>query len=81
MIEKFVEEYVKLIVNDPSIVTVNLVPIDDTMDEIIINTGRTDAGRVIGKEGKMIGNIKTLISGCKAKSGKSYKVLVKSVEE
>ncbi|MGZ8546855.1 MAG: KH domain-containing protein, partial [Sulfuricurvum sp.] len=28
------------------------------------------------KEGKMIGAIKTVISGCKAKDGKSYRINV-----
>lgn len=36
-----------------------------------------DMGRLIGKHGKMICALKTLISGCKAKDGISYKIVIK----
>jgi predicted RNA-binding protein YlqC (UPF0109 family) len=37
--------------------------------------------KLIGKDGKMINSLKTLISGCKAKDGKSYRVTVKANDE
>jgi len=39
-----------------------------------------DIGKLIGKEGRMINSIKAVISGCKAKGGKNYRVNVKAAE-
>lgn len=77
MIERFVHEFVKLIVNEPDKVKVEKREIEPNLAEIIIYASSTDAGKIIGKDGKMISSIKTLISGCKAKDGYSYKIMVK----
>lgn len=76
MIEKFVEEYAKLIVSHPENIDSK---VDETSDlyEITLYAHPNDLGKLIGKEGKMIGSIKNIISGCKAKNGKNYKINVK----
>ena len=76
MIEKFVEEYAKLIVSHPDNIHSK---VDETVDlyEITLYAHANDLGKLIGKEGKMIGSIKNIISGCKAKNGKNYKINVK----
>ncbi len=51
----------------------------DEMIEIVLHANQADVGKLIGKEGKMIGAIKTLISGCKAKDGKSYRINVEAI--
>ncbi len=81
MIEKFLEEFSKLVVDKPELIKVDKEDIDDTFCEIIITADKTDTGKLIGKNGKMINSLKTLISGCKAKDGKSYRVTVKAVDE
>lgn len=81
MIEKFLEEFAKLVVDKPELVKVEKKDIDDTFCEILITADKTDTGKLIGKDGKMINSLKTLISGCKAKDGKSYRVTVKSNDE
>ena len=48
---------------------------------IIAKIYKIDTGKLIGKDGKMINSLKTLISGCKAKDGKSYRVTVKANDE
>ncbi len=78
MVEKFIEEFAKLIANEPHKIRVEKEQLDEKFIQIIIFAGNNDAGKLIGKDGKMIGSIKTLISGCKAKDGNSYKVIVKS---
>jgi predicted RNA-binding protein YlqC (UPF0109 family) len=78
MIEGFVEEYVKLISSEPNKIRVVRKDINPTYSEIIVYTSPSDAGKLIGKGGNMIGSIKTLISGCKAKNGVSYKIIVNS---
>jgi len=77
MIEEFIESYANLIVSDPDGINVSKNDIDDNFSEIVINAKKVDAGKLIGKDGKMITSIKTLINGCKAKEDKTYKVLVK----
>ncbi len=81
MVEKFVEEYAKLSSNEPQKIRVQRVDVNPTYSEITIFASIADAGKLIGKDGKMISSIKTLISGCKVKDGISYKVIVKPVNE
>ncbi|MBL0686296.1 MAG: KH domain-containing protein [Sulfurospirillum sp.] len=81
MVEKFLEEFAKLIVNSPESIVVKKEDINDTFCEITIMSDKDDIGKLIGKDGKMINSLKTLISGCKAKNGKSYRVTVKVNDE
>jgi len=79
MVERFIEEYAKLIVSEPDLIRIERSQIEEHFVEITIRASSQDAGRLIGKDGKMIGAIKTLISGCKAKDGTAYRVVVKSL--
>ncbi len=78
MVHDFLETFAKLIVDNPQNVEVKRVDVDDTFSEIIIYADKGDTGKLIGKDGKMINSIKTVISGCKAKDGKSYRITVKA---
>ena len=77
MVEKFVELYVKKIVNEPEKIQIHKKELDTNFYEIENISSAQDAGRLIGKDGKMISAIKTIISGLKAKDGNSYRVIVK----
>ncbi len=81
MIEDFVREFARLIVKHPEDVAVERHNIGVNFDEIVIYTHKEDAGKLIGKEGRMINALKTVISGCKAKDGISYRVNVRTVGE
>ncbi|WP_456389857.1 KH domain-containing protein [Hydrogenimonas sp.] len=81
MVESFVRELAQLIVKHPEYVVVERHNIADKFDEIVIYTHKEDAGKLIGKEGRMINALKTVISGCKAKDGISYRVNVRSAGE
>ncbi|MDR0666587.1 MAG: KH domain-containing protein [Campylobacteraceae bacterium] len=81
MIDKFLKEFVKLIVENSEAVRVEMSEIDETFSEIIIYVDKVDTGRVIGKDGKVINAVKTLIAACKAKSGKSYRINIKPNDE
>ncbi len=81
MIEKFLEEFAKLLVDSPDLVRVERTDIDDTFCEVTIHADKADTGKLIGKDGKMINSLKTLISGCKAKDSISYRVTVKANDE
>lgn len=74
MVREFILEYAKLIVNYPNDVDVKQSQVTDDCDEIIITANKKDVGLLIGKDGKMINAIKTLVTGCKAKNSKSYKI-------
>ncbi|MCI5967902.1 KH domain-containing protein [Helicobacter sp.] len=77
MVEDFIESYVKKIVAEPDKIRVLKREVDTNFYEIEILTSLQDAGRLIGKDGKMISAIKTFISGVKAKDGSSYRIAVK----
>jgi len=80
MIQEFVSAYAKLLVKNPDSIEVEINPIDEGFEEIVIYADNEDVGKLIGREGRMINSIKTVISGCKAKGGKNYRVNVKSSE-
>ena len=80
MVRDFVEKFAKLLANHPEDIEVKLNRVNESYSEITIYANKADAGKIIGKEGKMIGAIKTVISGCKAKDGVSYKVNVQPKE-
>ena len=77
MVKEFIIEFVRLIVDYPDKIKIESEQINDGLSEITLYVHPNDVGRVIGKEGKMISSIKTLISGCKPKGGTNYKVNVK----
>jgi len=78
MIAEFVAQFAKLIASHPDDVKVE-VKEGDEVTEILLFANQADIGKLIGKEGKMIGAIKTVISGCKAKDGISYRINVEAV--
>ncbi len=78
MVDDFVAEFARLIASHPEDIRVETLDEGDFM-EIILYANQQDVGKLIGKEGKMIGAIKTVISGCKAKDGKSYRINVEPV--
>jgi len=77
MVKDFLLSYTKLLVNNPKDISVEIREVDEGFDEIIIFANNADIGKLIGKEGRMINSIKTVISGCKAKGGKNYRVHIK----
>ena len=81
MVEKFIEEYAKLIASEPENVSVSRANLGESFDEIIVRTSKNDTGRLIGKDGKMINALKTLITGYKAKEPTSYRITVKALDE
>ncbi len=78
MITDFVAEFARLIATYPNEIKVESKESDDLV-EIVLYANQVDVGKLIGKEGKMIGAIKTVISGCKAKDGKSYRINVEPI--
>ena len=78
MISDFVAQFARLIASYPDDVRVE-VQESDEITEIVLYANQADIGKLIGKEGKMIGAIKTVISGCKAKDGMSYRINVEAV--
>lgn len=81
MVEKFIEEYAKLVASEPELVNVTRVNLGENFDEIIVRTSKNDTGRLIGKDGKMINALKTIITGYKAKEPTSYRITVKAIGE
>ncbi len=76
MVTDFIQDYAKLIVSQPDLVRVEIMEVDPTFQEIIVYAGEDDLGKLIGKGGNMINSLKTIINGCKAKNGISYKIQV-----
>jgi predicted RNA-binding protein YlqC (UPF0109 family) len=80
MVRDFLQTYTTLLVNHPEDISIEIEEKDEGFDEITIFANSEDVGKLIGKEGRMINAIKTVISGCKAKGGKNYRVNVKAVD-
>ena len=79
MVVDFVTEYTKLLVSHPEGIAVSIKNIEENYNETTIVANSEDVGKLIGKEGRMINSIKTVISGCKAKDGISYRINVEAV--
>ncbi len=80
MVKDFIKEFALLLADKPELVKVEENVVDDTFSEITIYADKNDTGKLIGKDGKMINSLKTVISGCKAKENRSYRVMVKAIE-
>lgn len=80
MVDSFLLEYAKLLVDYPEDLSISIKEIDEGFDEITLFANSEDVGKLIGKQGRMINSIKTFISGCKAKGSKSYRVNVQAAE-
>ncbi len=80
MVQEFILSYAKMVVSNPDVLSIMVESMDEQGEEITIFADPDDVGKLIGKEGRMINAIKTIISGCKAKGGKSYRVNVKAAE-
>ncbi len=77
MVVDFIEHYARLIVAYPEDISIQMDE-DGDICSVMLYANPADIGKLIGKEGKMIGAIKTVISGCKAKDGKSYRINVEA---
>ncbi len=78
MVADFIAQFAKLIASHPEDIRVEMETLGEVA-EITLFANQADVGKLIGKEGKMIGAIKTVISGCKAKDGLSYRINVEAV--
>ena len=78
MVADFIAQFARLIASNPDDIKVE-VKEGDEVTQIVLYANQADIGKLIGKEGKMIGAIKTVISGCKAKDGLSYRINVEAV--
>jgi predicted RNA-binding protein YlqC (UPF0109 family) len=78
MVQDFILSYARLIVRHPEVLRIEERELDENYDEIVLYAHRDDVGKLIGKEGRMINAIKTVISGCKAKGGKNYRVNIQA---
>jgi predicted RNA-binding protein YlqC (UPF0109 family) len=76
MVTEFISCYAKMIVSNPDDIKVSSEVISDDFHEVTIVANSNDIGKLIGKNGNMINAIKTVINGCKAKNGISYKLQV-----
>lgn len=81
MIKDFLFNYSKLIATYPDKIKVESTKIDDNFIEIVIYADKADTGKIIGKAGKTINALKTVILAYKSKDPTSYKINVKSLEE
>lgn len=77
MIGQFVEEYAKKLAFYPQSIRVEMRESKDEV-EIILFASQEDMGKFIGKNGKMIHSLKNVLSGCKVKNGKTYKIAIQS---
>ncbi|WP_033916843.1 KH domain-containing protein [Campylobacter sputorum] len=80
MVKNFLLQYSRLIAEFPDQVDIKEEQIDDNFCELTIFAKKSDAGKLIGKDGRIINAIKAVIIGCKAKNSLSYRVTVKSIE-
>ena len=79
MVENFLKQYAIMIADYPNSVRTEK-NVSEEFTEIIIYADKADTGKLIGKDGKMINAIKTVILGYKAKDPTQYKITVKAAD-
>ena len=79
MVENFLKQYAMMIADFPNSVRTEK-NVSEEFTEIIIYADKADTGKLIGKDGKMINAIKTVILGYKAKDPTQYKITVKAAD-
>ena len=79
MVENFLKQYAIMIADYPNSVRTEK-NVSEEFTEIIIYAAKADTGKLIGKDGKMINAIKTVILGYKAKDPTQYKITVKAAD-
>ena len=79
MVENFLKQYAIMIADYPNSVRTEK-NVSEEFTEIIIYADKADTGKLIGKDGKMINAIKTVILGYKAKEPTQYKITVKAAD-
>tara|TARA_Y100001970_G_scaffold146197_1_gene179557 strand:- start:26876 stop:27121 length:246 start_codon:yes stop_codon:yes gene_type:complete len=72
--QKLLEDIVKSIVDKPDEVQVNVNESENTI-VYELNVGDGDLGKVIGKKGKNVNSIRTLLSASNAKEGGKRAIL------
>jgi len=72
--EKLLEDIVKAMVDKPDEVKVNVNESDNTI-VYELNVGEGDLGKVIGKKGKNVNSIRTILSASNAKEGGKRAIL------
>ena len=75
-VQNFLKVYIKKVVQKPESVTITTSKGKRTDYMITIKVAEEDAGKIIGKDGKMISALKNVISACKAKDNISYELSV-----
>ena len=72
--QKLLETIVKAIVDKPDEVQININESENTI-VYELNVGEGDLGKVIGKKGKNVNSIRTLLSALNAKEGGKRAIL------
>ena len=75
-LENFVDYVVRILVDKPEYVKIALKETDSESSLIEINCAKEDMGKVIGKNGKTIMAIRSLVSGAGGRLGKRVSVEV-----
>jgi hypothetical protein len=67
-IKKLLEDMIKAIVDKPDEVNIDLTESENTLI-YELKVGEGDVGKVIGKKGKNVGSLRTILSAATAKEG------------
>ena len=72
--KEFVEYLVKRLVKYPDEVSVDVRPAGEDGETIYVKVAESDVGKVIGRQGKIIMSMRTLVKAAATKQGKKYSV-------
>ena len=72
--KEFVEYLVKRLVKYPDEVSVDVRPDGEDGETIDVKVAESDVGKVIGRQGKIIMSMRTLVKAAATKQGKKYSV-------
>ena len=80
MMKEFLETMIKAIVDKTDEVEINTVETDQT-HIYELRVGEGDVGKVIGKHGRNVGAIRTLLAAATAKSQSKHRSILEIIED
>lgn len=81
MVKDFIFKYAKTIAASPERLEIFVEEKENSLVDIVIKADKVDAGRLIGKSGKIITAVKTIAVNHKNTEKLNYKITVKTFDE
>lgn len=79
--ELFVSELIKPLVLKPEQVKVNTISQEGRNYQLLVAVDPSDLGRVIGRKGRIVNSVRTIVHACAARNGDYVDITIDELKE